>query len=216
MRFILIGLAILNLLFACKNEREEVVDFNSLSKPALKNQDIDTSTVKNLIGDEFYFDSLSTFSRQIIDSLGYDKNSIFKLDTLIYPDRFGALFAEKWYCKTDKDSLVYMRWDFKNNVMTKNTFYNWLDCFGANCKSIEIGANTRFSKRATCFFLVDKNMIYIESARKIEGEKWISVLSNIRANKKFDFFMLQQPKAKAVWNSIDENGVLRPITVPSN
>jgi hypothetical protein len=203
-------------LFACKNEKEEVVDFNSLSKPSGKDNFEDTSKVKNTVSKGLFYDSISSFSQQIIDSLEFDNNMVFKLDTLIYPDRFGALKAEKWYLKTAKDSLVFMRWDFKNNVMSKNTFYNWLDCYGAKCKSITIGSKVSFSKRATCFFLVDKTLFFIESAQKMDGERWTAVLSNIRENKKFDFFMLQQPRGKGVWNSIDDKGILKPIEILPN
>ena len=216
MKFYFIVLGILLFLFACKNEKEEIVDFNSLSKPAESGDGKDTIKAKNNIEQGFFYDSISIFSQQIIDSLEFDKALVFELDTMFYPDRFGALKSEKWYCKTPKDSLIFMRWDFKNNVLTKNAFYNWLDCYGPKCKSIAIGSKINLSKRATSFFLMDKSLIFIESSHQIDGERWTAVLSNIKSNKKIELLMLQQPKGKAVWNSIDDQGVLTPIVVSPN
>jgi len=199
---------------ACKNNAEEkTVDFSDISKPSEKYSRTDSSEEKKEIIPQ-YFDSISAFSRQFSDSLGYDRKNIVKLDTVIYPDRFGAQKTDKWCYLSPGDSLVFMRWEFVNAVKTENTFFNWLDCYGKNCKSIGIGDKVKFSKRATMFLLGEKDLIFIESGRKIDAEKILRQLESLKKTKRWRFFVLQQPRAAASWKQVDDKGEIRGLTAP--
>ncbi|MES2587820.1 MAG: hypothetical protein V4622_02500 [Bacteroidota bacterium] len=184
-------------IFSCNTKKEEVVDFDDLTQGSKKNYDKDSSDRDEKI--TFYYDSLSDFSKNLIDSLEFDKKGIFKLDTLFFPDRFGAKKAEKWYLKTEKDSLVYFHWEFKDSVKTYNCFYNWLDCFGKNCKSIHVGDLVSFSKRATVFLIRDKDFFYIESNFPIDYEKVIAPFDTKLVKAKWKFIVNQLPRKKAEW-----------------
>ncbi len=208
------GLLMIVLFSACKGGTEaETVDFDDIAKPSVKYNGADSSQKEEVVA-PVYFDSISTFSQQLADSLAFAHPNIFKLDTLIYPDRFGALKADKWYYISAKDSLVFMRWEFKNAVQTQNTFFNWLDCYGKRCKSIAVGEEVNFSKRATLFLLGDKELIFIESAQKINAEKWLSILANMKKQKQWNYFILQQPRGKAVWKQTDAEGEILDLVKP--
>ena len=203
------------LISACKSGNEtDTVDFDDISKPSAKYASADSSSVSSKETVPVYYDSISVFSQQLVDSLMFDRTNVFKLDTLIYPDRFGALKADKWYYISPKDSLVFMRWEFKNNVQTKNTFFNWIDCYGKHCKSIKVGDEVNFSRRATLFLLADKELIFVESGQKINPEHMLGILGNLKKQKKWDYFMLQQPRGKAAWKSIDEKGEVLDLKEP--
>lgn len=195
-------------LSACKGKQEaETVDFSDIAKPSSKYAKTDSSGAPKAVL-PVYYDSITAFSQQLTDSLSFDHNGIFTLDTLIYPDRFGALKADKWYYRSPKDSFVFMRWEFKNDIQTQNTFFNWLDCYGPKCKSIAVGDQVSFSKRGTLFLLSGKELIFVESGQKINAEKLLGVLSNLKKKKSWSYFTLQQPRGKASWKQVDKEGAI--------
>lgn len=202
--------SILLLLFSCKNEEAETVDFNDIVKPSEKYGNSDTVKTEAR-AEPVYYDSVSAFSQQLSDSLAFDRKQLFKLDTLIYPDRFGAKQTDKWYYISPKDSLVFMRWQFKNRVQTQNTFFNWLDCYGPRCKTIAVGEAASFSKRSVLFLIRDKEMIFVESAQKMDGGKLLAIISNLEKQKQWQYFILQQPKGKAVWKTVDAEGAISDL-----
>jgi hypothetical protein len=197
------------ILNACKEQKSEVVDFDSLSKPAQERPvEAPVSTKPEQVN---FFDTLSSFSQQLVDSLAIDHQTIHVLDTLIFPDRFGAKLADKWYAKSANDSVVFMQWKFQKAEQTTNTFFNWLDCYGARCKAIEIGDEVSFSKRGVIFMIGSKELIFIETFRKFDADKWISSVSNIAQNKTWKYIVTQQPKAKATWQTMSETGGISPL-----
>lgn len=201
---------ILLLFVSCKNEEAETVDFNDVVKPSEKYGNDDTVKTQPQ-AEPFYYDSISAFSQQLSDSLAFDRKQLFKLDTLIYPDRFGAKQTDKWYSISPKDSLVFMRWQFKNMVQTQNTFFNWLDCYGPRCKTIAVGEPASFSKRSVLFLIRDKEMIFVESSQKIDGEKLLAIINSLEKQKQWHYFILQQPKGKAAWKTVDAEGVISDL-----
>lgn len=202
-KLLFISLSIL-LFSACVQDKGETVSLDDIAKPSDKDYSDTASTVQ--AGIPVYYDSVSVFSRRLIDSLSFRKEGIFKLDTLIYPDRFGAEKADKWCYVSPKDSFVFMRWEFKNNVKTQNTFFNWLDSYGPHRKSIAVGDEVNFSKRATMFLVNDKELIFIESGKKIDEAQMLLLFGDLKKQKKWDYFILQQPKGKAAWRKIDDQG----------
>lgn len=207
MKILIFGMLLCCGISACKSDStEEVIDFDELSKPSDKYNGQDTLS-DTAIAVPVYFDSVSVFSQQLIDSMAFDKKMIFKLDTLIFPDRFGALKTDKWYYLSPKDSLVFMYWQFGSKVKAENTFFNWLDCYGRNCKSIAIGDPAIFSKRGTLFLQDEKDLIFIESRQKINEERLLEILSHLRKTSKAQYFTWQQPGKKANWKTIDKEGV---------
>lgn len=202
-----IFLLILTLLFfSCNPGKEEVVSFDDISSGSKKDYDKDSISKITKVG--LYADSLSDLSKNLIDSLEFDRKLIFPLDSVLFSDRFGAKKTEKWYLKTEKDSLVFFHWEFKDSIKTLNTFYNWIDCYGKNCKSIHVGDEVAFSKRATLFLIQDKHFFFIESNQKIDFERMLEVFDNSKWNKKWKHIIYQAPKKKAKWFKRDLEGKL--------
>jgi len=215
LRYICFAGWIFFLLFSCKSKEAETVDFDQLAPASDKYTEsgsIQPAEVKRIL----FTDTASAFSRQVIDSLGLDKNTIFGLDTSIFPDRFGATQTDKWYCVTPNDSLVFMRWKFGNGIKSENTFFNWLDCYGKRCKSVRVSEEANFSPRATLFLQQDKELIFIESGRKIDADKFIEVLNAQKTGKEWKYYVIQAPRAKAKWFSIDQEGKPQALKVQAD
>lgn len=196
------------LIVSCKGEEEQTLDFDDISKPSSRSEKADTAR-QEAPKVPVYFDSISAFSQQLVDSLGLNREQLFTLDTLIYPDRFGASATDKWYYLDGKDSLVFMRWDFRNNAQAKNAFFNWLDCYGSNCRSFTVGDKASFSKRATMFLLGDKELIFVESGQRLPADKLLLFATELEGQKLWDHFVVQPPRGKAEWKAVSADTLVR-------
>ena len=196
-------LFILIFILGCTGKKEETVSFDEITESSKNYQEGEQQELNTEKEIDLY-DSLSVLSQLFIDSLHLDHTSIIIKDTNCFPDRFGALETEKWIAKTEHDSLVFFQWKFKDSTRTLNAFYNWLDCYGKKCKSIHVGDEVSFSKRAVLLLLQDQHLIFVESNHKIETEKYVSVFDQLNWNKSWKFIVNQIPRKKAKWFQRDE------------
>lgn len=193
-------------LIACKsNQEEKALSLDDISKSSTVYNESD-SVQKQVIIKANYFDSVSIASQNLIDSLKLNQNSIHLLDTIIFPDRFGAASSEKWYSSSPKDSLVFMKWTFQTVLKAENALFNWLDCFGLKCRAIPMGTNTYFSKRGTLILCNEKELYFIESSKKLDEISWLEKIKSNSKRKEWKFFIVQQPNRKIEWKTIDSEG----------
>lgn len=196
-------------LLSCTTKKEETVSFDELTESSKQYQEGQEKEPYTKIKISPY-DSLSAIARSFIDSLHLNHSSISVKDTNCFPDRFGAMETEKWISKTEYDSLVFFRWKFKDSTRTLNAFYNWLDCYGKNCKSIRVGDEVSFSKRAILLLLEDQHLIFIESDKKIDPAFYVAVLDALHYKKAWKFIINQSPRKKAKWMRRDDKGEFLP------
>lgn len=199
-------------LLSCSNKKEEVVTFDDITMSSERYKEGQTTNdMTSTIPTDY--EQLTKFSKTLVDSLVYEKEKIFLLDTILFSDRFGAKKTEKWYYKTEKDSLVFMHWEFKDSIKAQNTFYNWLDCYGPSCKSIMIGQEVKFSKRCLSFLLQNNHLFSIESNAKQDVELYLNLFDNLNWNKNWKYIMIQAPRKKGLWFSRNSSGDLVAIKV---
>jgi hypothetical protein len=190
---------------ACQSKQaDEVLSMDDISESSDKYTEKDSLTVQKEIAINYY-DSISSFSQTIVDSLKYSPERIALLDTNLFPDRFGASFSEKWYSKSNGDSLVFMRWVFQSDVKAENALFNWLDCFGSKCRAIPMGTATNFSKRGTMILCNQQELIFIETSKKINPEQWLEFIKG-NNKKEWKFFFYQQVNRKIEWKTINSEG----------
>ena len=199
MRYIVISFFFIFSLFSCSQKRKEkTIDLS----------DITTSSERYKEGEEkkdstaplvMFTDSLLVSYLGILDSLKLDYSSIQKLDTVLFPDRFGAKSIVKFYWKEKKDSINFMDWEFKDSIKTTNAFYNWIDCFGSKCRSIKIGEKIKIQKRSLLVLVNEKHMIAVDSERKIDNEKWLKLLKDQGFGESWKYIVSQPNKGKANW-----------------
>lgn len=149
----------------------------------------------------------------IVDTLMPESQWV-KWDTLLFADRFGPLFSEKWQTTGERDSLVLLRYTFKDSLRTRNAFFNWIDCFGATRKSYTVGDNIRIRGRAALWLVGEKEMVFIESGRTVD-EKLVRTLLNKdpkKDPKKENWmYLITIPKSgKTIWKRITK-GEEQPI-----
>lgn len=83
-----------------------------------------------------------------------------------YPDRFGPKESWKIQLKTDSSTSSLACWVFSDSIKTQNAFYNWMDCFGSDCKELKIGERIRINENNGEIWLKDTLLIYWNSIEK--------------------------------------------------
>lgn len=188
------------ILFSCGGKGDdEVVDMSEIS-PSSKSKK-DYSDFENQKKDSVSFiDSLPKQYIGLIDSLRIDHWNVQKLDTSLFPDRFNAKSNLKFCWKMKGDSISFLHWSFKDSVRTNTALYNWLDCFGPKCKSIKVGDKVNFQKRNMLIMVNENSLVFIDSEKKIDSEKWIQLLKDQRMGENWKFVISQTRKGKASWS----------------
>jgi hypothetical protein len=189
---------VLLVLASCGSKEADTVDFDELSpnsKPR-KHSELSVDSVSNEKPKESVYLSL-------IDSLR-PEDTWQKWDTILFPDRFGASKTEKWIVKGDNDSLVLLYFKFRDSLLTKNAFYNWIDCFGPKCKSYTVGGNIKIKGKYSYFFVGDSYIYYLEASKAIKPEIIRShTYGKGKPEKENWLYMVEaKPMGKTVWKRI--------------
>jgi hypothetical protein len=185
---------------SCTDTPKKTVGLEDISHTSDKFNDIDNEKEVLNINDEkpktAYF--LSAF-----DSL-YKKASWYKLDSLLFPDRFGPSKMEKWYLLNEKDSIVALHYEFKDSLRTKNAFFNWIDCYGSNCASYQVGSQFKKQTRNSVFLVGATNLVYIESKFPISSEKLVKIFNEKEKDQNWIYLVEIPGKKKTRWSVINK------------
>lgn len=191
------------LLFSCSDNESETLSLEDISHTSDKFNDIDDKKeavkIKDQKPKEGYF--LTAF-----DSI-YKEASWYKLDSLLFPDRFGPSRLEKWYLLNKKDSIVALHYEFKDSLRTKNAFFNWIDCYGPKCISYQVGSQFKKQSRNSLFLIGEKQLIYLESALPIPAEKLVGILNEKKEDQNWIYVLEIPGRKKTRWTTIREGEV---------
>ncbi len=200
MRIFFKFLVILVLFYSCSsNKKDEVVDLSEITSSSERYKEGAIEVEKKKKKEISFTDTLDIRFKGILDSLNSSNLKVQKLDIISFPDRFGAKSITKFYWKEKTDSINFIDWEFTDSLKTENAFYNWIDCFGENCRSIKIGEKIKIYKRGILVLVNEKHLIVIDSDKKIDYLNWVSVLKNQLFGENWKFIVFQPKKGKAVW-----------------
>lgn len=201
---------ILFIVVACtSNSDEHAITMDELSGTTSKYDHIDSVKQVVVAADE---KPKQSFFLTAFDSL-YKQATWRKMDTFLFPERFGPVFSEKWILYTSTDSIVAFNYEFSDSLKTRNAFFNWLDCFGTTCESYTVGANVKKQKRSRLLLVGHTRMLYIEGKSKIPTEKIIAVFSPTKKDRNWSYVMEIPPYQKTNWYRI-EKGEQQAIVKP--
>ena len=202
-----IGIALLSMT-ACDDTPEETVDFDDLAPVSDKYRDGYKDKEDTLKANLDQRPDASPFLH-IVDTL-LDDSRWVKWDTVLFPDRFGPESQEKWFAINKTDSLVLLRYTFKDSLRTKNAFFNWIDCFGKRCSSYTVGDNIRIPKRNALLLVGAKELLVIEGNKPI-NEKKVRASLQEDPEKESWLYLITIPKSgKSTWKRVDK-GEEQPI-----
>ena len=201
------------ILFSCTSEKkEEMVDLSDITSSSERYVEGKSEVKKKKVKDINFIDTLDVRFKGILDSLKINDTVVQKLDIVSFPDRFGAKLVTKFYWKEKRDSINLLDWEFTDSLKTENAFYNWMDCFGDNCKSIKIGDKIKIQKRGILILVNEKHLLVIDSNSKIDYEKWIELVRGQQFGDNWKYIVYQPLKGKSTWMNF-KNEELKELNI---
>lgn len=147
------------MLNSCKNSSDEKLeDLEELMPQSKRNYSKDTTTIKT----DTFLDSIQSGFSSLLKSY-VDSSTHELLERSFYVDRFGPKESYKIQTITDSSSSILACWTFDDSIKTQNAFYNWLDCFGSNCKEMKVGKRVLIRENSGEIWIKDTLMIFWQS-----------------------------------------------------
>jgi hypothetical protein len=192
---IVVSLFVLFLLFSCgQKPKEEVLDMEDIIPQSDRYKEGVTTDPKK--------DTVDLgFDIWLADKSGIVVMEVDKHEEPMFVDRFQPKSMLKVDLTTKTETLFFGQWTFKDSLKTMNAFYNWIDCFGENCKSLKYLKETNFQSDPMLIFLNDTSITYISSASQLDEKKWQKYLSLKNKTALWDLVVVQKKQRKASWYS---------------
>ncbi len=179
--------------FSCQEQKEELVDFSEITPQSEKYKDgNDIKEDSNEVVD-FGFDI------DLARELGIDVMELDSFPDPMFPDRFVPRSIQKLTLHLKEDAIFYGQWKYKDSIKTMNALFNWMDCFGAKCKSLKYLQSANFQKEAMLIFVNDTSLTYISSPLKLDKNQWRQYLEKKNSIEEWDLVIVQRKGAKASW-----------------
>ena len=101
--------------------------------------------------------------------------------------------------ESKKNLIKYLQINYSDSNAMKNAFFNYLDCYGKDCKSIELFQKVKFSKTFFMLITTTKSIHIIESDNNINPSKWINCVRFTKITDPLRFIIIQKRQQKAKW-----------------
>lgn len=146
-----------------------------------------------------YYDSLSLFSRNISDTLELQKESIFYPDSVMFLDRFTFQKKEKWFGKSNEITQLVGVWSYKDSLEMKNALFNWLDCFGKTCNTLQLFDEKRMNNQNFLIFTTERKIIYVCSSGNFNLKKVLLNFEKTIKKERIFYVICQNAGSKTEW-----------------
>ena len=101
-----------------------------------------------------------------------------------------------------KNNIVkHLQINYADSNAMKNAFFNYLDCYGKDCKSIELFQKVKFSKTFFMLISTTKSIHIIESENNLNSSDWINCVRFSKIADPIKFIIIQKKQQKAKWFS---------------
>ncbi len=178
-------------LFSCSTKSEKkTINFNIENKQKEKPKDSENLTKDTL-----------NFKLEIYNQDSVDLNiTAAKLDSNVYfIERFPNKNIKKQILDSENFTIKHLAIDYKDSSDTKNAFYNLLDCFDKNCRSIKVFDKVKFKKAFFMLVVTEKSIHIIESEKNLDAKKWINFVRFSEINSRLKTIVVQKKQQNAKW-----------------
>jgi hypothetical protein len=180
-------------LFSCGKTEEEVVDLSEVIPQAEKDYE-EVEENETLLESSYEEIFLQSFPEEV---------DLEPIQKRLFPDRFGTDTSYHYEIIIKTDTLNYHKWIYSDSVKTVNAFYNWIDCFGSNCRSFFIGAEENMQPEAMLLTVNDTCMIYLTG--DVDHKKWLEFFEENGYKKEWYYFVEQRKSGRARWYHFENN-----------
>ena len=180
------------LFVACgQKKKETILDMKNISPQSERDY---SKSIKDTLETVNY-----AFNIKIADQIGLQVMEIGSVEESLFPDRFEPLSASKLTLQLKEDQILFCQWSYKDSVKTMNVLYNWIDCFGENCKSIKFGQSVNFQRDNFIILVNDTSLTYISSQVKLNSDDWLSYFKLEKEIVNWKILIQQGARGKAFW-----------------
>lgn len=194
--FLILFGAVLLLFFGCTDkDNYEVVPSEKILPKAKGNYNYTEDTIKT---DTLKLSEVEQRLKDSIPIIIFSKDSVLDIkNTRLMPNQLGYKEEGETYFTIDSIPYHFVEWTFSDSSKTVNAFYNWLDCFGNDCRSIRIDEEKNGCKQAFVIWVSNIKISYLESSKRIELKRWEDLL--IEKKGAWNYIIQQAPNSKIVW-----------------
>ena len=139
------------------------------------------------------------FDRYNQDSVNLEITKISPNLEKTFIERFPNKKIFNFILESKNSTVKHLQIDYLDSNSMKNAFFNFLDCYGKDCKSIELFQKVKFSKTFFMLLASTKSIHIIESEFNQNPKKWINLLRYSNKKDPLKFIIVQQKQQKAKW-----------------
>lgn len=184
-------LAIAGLTFsACtKKQSKVVVNLEDLRPIPTRQYEIDPDTVQI---PPYKPQDLSKSFMPVFEQI-FKENRFYPIEAEILPTRLGPSEYLSMVQKDDYEAQIATWYflKFKDSVLTDNAWLNWLDCFGKNCQSLDVGSADAIDEKTGQIWTNDTLIVAYFSSREGGGP--------IKEAKQMDLFFSESLRNSLSW-----------------
>ena len=115
--------------------------------------------------------------------------------------RFPYKNATNLLLESKKNLVKHLQINYADSNAMKNAFFNYLDCYGKDCKSIELFQKVKFSKTFFMLITTTKSIHIIESKNNLNSSDWINCVRFSKIADPIKFIIIQKKQQIAKWFS---------------
>jgi hypothetical protein len=141
------------------------------------------------------------FDRYNQDSVNLEITKIIPNLEKTFIERFPNKKIFNFILESKNYEVKHLQIDYLDSNSMKNAFFNFLDCYGKDCKSIELFQKVKFSKTFFMLLASTKCIHIIESEFNQNPKKWINLLRYSNKKDPIKFIIIQKKQQKAKWFS---------------
>lgn len=186
------------LLSACSGSEDEFIDLEEIMPVSEYDKTKRTDTVSQ---SAVFIPSVTALD---LNSEKITWDSVVVSEELTIPERFSPKKTEKFTYWIGENPVEYYRWSFADSTKTMKAFLNWMNCYGEQCRMIELRKNTNIQRNTVLILQNDTSIVQIQSASVglSELKKW-KKLYFTPEEIKWNYVILQPKGGKASWSKFE-------------
>ena len=171
---------------------------NNQKREKIENNKINNKKPKEILKEDT-LKAIFEFYNQ--DSVNLEITKINLNPEKTFIQRFPYKNATNLLLESKKNLVKHLQINYADSNAMKNAFFNYLDCYGKDCKSIELFQKVKFSKTFFMLITTTKSIHIIESENNLNSSDWINCVRFSKIADPIKFIIIQKKQQKAKWFS---------------
>ena len=171
---------------------------NNQKREKIENNKINNEKPKEILKEDT-LKAIFEFYNQ--DSVNLEITKINLNPEKTFIQRFPYKNATNLLLESKKNLVKHLQINYSDSNAMKNAFFNYLDCYGKDCKSIELFQKVKFSKTFFMLITTTKSIHIIESENNLNSSDWINCVRFSKIADPIKFIIIQKKQQIAKWFS---------------